>query len=99
MCAQPWVYMWGPCCALLGVSSPLPPMSCQQLRWSEAQQMASGLRLGAEERTRASLQALGPGSCLETCRGAGVEVFWSHHMAWGRAAGPRGRGSRGPACW
>lgn len=53
--------------------------------------MATGLRLGAEDRAGASLQAVGPGSCLGTRRGAGGrgEAFQSPHMAWGRAAGTR----------
>lgn len=60
-------------------------MSCQQLRWFEVQQMATGLCLGDEGITRTILPTFGPGSCLETCGVADgfMEVFQFGHMARG----------------
>lgn len=52
-------------------------VSCQPLAWLKVQQMATGFCLGAAGMTRASLQAFGPGCCLETCEVAAglVEGF------------------------
>lgn len=62
--------------------------------------MVTGLCLGAERITGASLQAFGSGSCLETCRVADclLEVFQSGHIALGDGSWHEGAGLQGAHC-